>query len=84
MGLIFNKIENGDVFTRDFNPLTRNNQIDFPTTEEIAVIYGPNGTGKTSLRLLRILTAMSRSSTRIPLRLSTKALSRMAMLRRGS
>mgnify|MGYP001025698455 CR=1 FL=1 len=49
MGLVFNKIENGDVFTRDFNPLTRNNQIDFPTTEEIAVIYGPNGTGKTSL-----------------------------------
>ena len=49
MGLVFTKIENGDVFTRDFNPLTRNNQIDFPTTEEIAVIYGPNGTGKTSL-----------------------------------
>ena len=49
MGLVFTKIENGDVFTRDFNPLTRNNKIDFPTTEEIAVIYGPNGTGKTSL-----------------------------------
>lgn len=49
MGLVFNKIENGGVFTRDFNPLTRNNHIDFPTTEEIAVIYGPNGTGKTSL-----------------------------------
>jgi len=48
MALVFNKIENADVFTRDFNPLTRNNQIDFPTTEEIAVIYGPNGTGKTS------------------------------------
>lgn len=53
MGLVFNKIENGDVFTRDFNPLTRNNQIDFPTTEEIAVLYGPNGTGKTSL--IRVL-----------------------------
>ena len=26
----------------------RNTQIDFPTPEEIAVIYGPNGTGKTS------------------------------------
>ena len=48
MALVFNKIENADVFTRDFNPLTRNNQIDFPTSEEIAVIYGPNGTGKTS------------------------------------
>lgn len=50
MSLIFNKIENADVFTRDFSPLTRNNQIDFPPrSEEIAVIYGPNGTGKTSL-----------------------------------
>ena len=49
MSLEFNKIENADVFTRDFNPLTRNKQISFPTTEEIAVIYGPNGTGKTSL-----------------------------------
>ena len=48
MALVFNKIENADVFTRDFNPLTRNNQIDFPPNEEIAVIYGPNGTGKTS------------------------------------
>ena len=49
MELEFNKIENADVFTRDFSPLTRYNQIDFPTSEEIAVIYGPNGTGKTSL-----------------------------------
>lgn len=49
MSFEFNKIENADVFTRDFNPLTRNKQISFPTTEEIAVIYGPNGTGKTSL-----------------------------------
>lgn len=49
MGLVFNKIENGGVFTRDFSPLTRNNQLDFPTKEKIAVIYGPNGTGKTSL-----------------------------------
>ena len=48
MALVFNKIENADVFTRDFSPLVRNNQIDFPTSEEIAVIYGPNGTGKTS------------------------------------
>jgi len=49
MGLTFNKIEYLDVFTRDFSPLTRNNQIDFPPQEEIVVIYGPNGTGKTSL-----------------------------------
>ncbi|MCL1875332.1 MAG: AAA family ATPase [Synergistaceae bacterium] len=45
----FNKIENGEIFTRDFRPLVKHNEIDFPTTEAIAVIYGPNGTGKTSL-----------------------------------
>jgi ABC-type hemin transport system ATPase subunit len=45
----FNKIENGDIFTRDFKPLVKNNEIGFPSVEEIAVIYGPNGTGKTSL-----------------------------------
>lgn len=49
MSLVFNKIESGDIFTRDFSPLVRNNEISFPTSEEIAVIYGPNGTGKTSL-----------------------------------
>lgn len=49
MALVFNKIENADVFMRDFSPLTRNNQINFPNNEEIAVVYGPNGTGKTSL-----------------------------------
>lgn len=49
MSLVFRKIENGDIFTRDFSPLVRNNEINFPTSEEIAVVYGPNGTGKTSL-----------------------------------
>lgn len=48
MVLVFNRIENADVFTRDFSPMTRNNQINFPNNEEIAVVYGPNGTGKTS------------------------------------
>jgi len=48
MALVFNKIENANVFTRDFYPLEHNNQIDFPNSEEIAVIYGPNGAGKTS------------------------------------
>ena len=47
--ITFNKIENREIFTRDFRPLVNNNTIDFPTTEEIAVVYGPNGTGKTSL-----------------------------------
>lgn len=49
MSLVFKKIENRDIFTRDFSPLVRNNEISFPTSEEIAVVYGPNGTGKTSL-----------------------------------
>ncbi len=49
MSLIFKKIESGDIFTRDFSPLVRNNEIAFPASEEIAVVYGPNGTGKTSL-----------------------------------
>ena len=49
MSLIFRKIESGDIFTRDFSPLVNNNEIQFPTAEEIAVVYGPNGTGKTSL-----------------------------------
>lgn len=49
MSLIFKKIESGDIFTRDFSPFVRNNEIAFPTPEEIAVVYGPNGTGKTSL-----------------------------------
>ena len=49
MSIIFRKIENGDIFTRDFSPLVTHNEITFSGTEEIAVIYGPNGTGKTSL-----------------------------------
>lgn len=49
MSLVFKKIESGDIFTRDFSPLVRNNEIIFPQSEEIAVVYGPNGTGKTSL-----------------------------------
>lgn len=48
--LKFNLIENGEIFTRDFRPLVKNNEIIFPTCgEEIVAIYGPNGTGKTSL-----------------------------------
>lgn len=45
----FSIIENAEIFTRDFRPLVTNNEVTFPTHEEIAVIYGPNGTGKTSL-----------------------------------
>ena len=49
MALVFKKITNGTVFTKDFNPLVCNNQIEFSRKEGIAVVYGPNGTGKTSL-----------------------------------
>lgn len=49
MLLVFNQIESGDIFTRDFSPFVRNNEIAFSASEEIAVVYGPNGTGKTSL-----------------------------------
>ena len=43
------RIENGDIFTRDFRPLVKNNDIYFSDVERMAVIYGPNGAGKTSL-----------------------------------
>ncbi|MDD5698598.1 MAG: ATP-binding cassette domain-containing protein [Victivallaceae bacterium] len=48
--LKFTTIENGEIFTRDFRPLVKNNELAFPTNgEEIVAIYGPNGIGKTSL-----------------------------------
>ncbi len=46
--IIFEKIENEDIFVSDYKKLTKNNEIDF-SREGISVIYGPNGTGKTSL-----------------------------------
>lgn len=46
--IIFEKIENEDIFVSDYKRPTRNNEIDF-SREGISVIYGPNGTGKTSL-----------------------------------
>ena len=45
--LIFNKIKYENVFVEEFNNLSRNNVIEF--NKNIAVLYGPNGTGKTSL-----------------------------------
>lgn len=48
--LKFNIIEKNGIFTSDFKSLTKNNEILFPSGgEEIVVVYGPNGTGKTSL-----------------------------------
>lgn len=46
--ITFSKIENNDIFTNDFSPFVANNEISFSHTG-IAVLYGPNGTGKSSL-----------------------------------
>lgn len=43
----FSKIENGNIFNQDFKEFKINNIIEF-SKENISVIYGPNGTGKTS------------------------------------
>lgn len=45
--LTFNKIKYKNVFVEEFNNLSKNNVIEF--NKNIAVLYGPNGTGKTSL-----------------------------------
>lgn len=57
--LIFTKIENGTIFQPDYSPFAKNNIISFPS-EGIAVIYGPNGTGKTSLA--KVLSGMSNTA----------------------
>lgn len=44
----FSKIENNGIFTNDFSPFVLNNEITFSHTG-ISVLYGPNGTGKSSL-----------------------------------
>ena len=41
------KLKKEDILVQDFNPLEKNNEIDF-STQGIAVVYGPNGTGKTT------------------------------------
>ena len=46
--ITFNKIENKNIFTPDYKNFVDNNIIEF-SKQNIAVIYGPNGTGKTSL-----------------------------------
>lgn len=46
--LTFKKIENGLIFTSDYRTFIKNNVISF-SNAGISVIYGPNGTGKTSL-----------------------------------
>ena len=45
----FTRIKNSTVFTPEFTPITKNNEIVF-SNKGITVIYGPNGTGKTCLK----------------------------------
>lgn len=45
--LIFKKIEYNNIFCEEFKNLKINNKIEFK--KNIAILYGPNGTGKTSL-----------------------------------
>ena len=47
--LTFELIDNNEIFAKDFRPFAKNNEICFSKNEEITAIYGPNGTGKTSL-----------------------------------
>lgn len=47
MKLTINKLVLENIFCNEFNPLISNNTIDF-TNQSICVLYGPNGTGKTS------------------------------------
>ncbi len=46
--MIFRKIKKGNVFCSKFENLTQNNKIEF-SDKGIAVVYGANGAGKTSL-----------------------------------
>jgi len=46
----FTKIENGGIFTNDYISFKKNNELAFAQNKKIVVIYGPNGTGKTSLK----------------------------------
>ena len=46
MSLTFKKIENADVFTRDFNPLTRYNKLISPTTKKSQSFMVQMGQGK--------------------------------------
>ena len=48
LNLVFNKIENGNIFTDEFSSFNERNKIIF-SAAGIAIIYGPNGAGKTSL-----------------------------------
>jgi ABC-type Mn2+/Zn2+ transport system ATPase subunit len=46
--VIISKLKRENIFCNEFENLTENNEVNF-SRNNIAVIYGPNGTGKTSL-----------------------------------
>lgn len=46
--ITFNKIENKNISAPEYKNFVKNNIIEF-SKQNMAVIYGPNGTGKTSL-----------------------------------
>jgi len=51
MKLVFRKIKRQNIFCDDYNDLTQNNIIEF-TNNNISILYGSNGTGKTSLAMV--------------------------------
>ena len=46
--IVFSKLANKNIFSNDFKIFNENNELSF-SEEGICVVYGPNGTGKTSL-----------------------------------
>lgn len=52
------KLKKETIFCAEYEELTKNNEIEF-STNKIAVIYGPNGTGKTTLSSILEKTANS-------------------------
>ena len=48
-GLLFSRLQNGAIFMQSFDPFSSNNFIALSAKKPIAVLYAPNGVGKTSL-----------------------------------
>lgn len=48
MKIVFKRIVNGSIFDESFKNFVKNNKIEFSSSKKVAVVYGPNGTGKTS------------------------------------
>jgi ABC-type Mn2+/Zn2+ transport system ATPase subunit len=51
MKIIFEKIVHGKIFCEEYKNLQENNELDF-SNKKVAVLYGANGTGKTSLAMV--------------------------------